>query len=291
MVQDPLAGKDYIGPHDMISRSMELHRKYANFYDGYLARGLNRSINPDDRENSLDEPWKIFHYFNTGADALRIIVDGLIQGLYNPPETILDFPSGSGRVLRHLKSYFPAAQITACDLYDFHFEFCAACFEVEGFKSKDNFNDINFGKTFDLIFSGSLLTHLPADQFIAALRLISRSLSDRGMAVVTLHGRHIEYLHKHRWQFIEPKLFAIAEASIPRKGFGYVDYNASLLKSWWYNQKRYGVTLSRPHWTLKQLEADYGIRILSYAERAWDNTQDVLIFCKPGVNDWKMVSP
>ncbi len=85
-------------PTNMISRSMELHRKYADFYQGHLSRGLNRTINIEDRENILDEPQKVVHYFNTGSDALRIIIDGLIQALYDPPETILDFPSGSGRV-------------------------------------------------------------------------------------------------------------------------------------------------------------------------------------------------
>ena len=76
----------------MIGRSMELHRKYAEFYDGYLVRGINRTISPDDRENAFDAPWKLEHYFNTGSDALRIIIDGLIAGHYDSPETILDFP-------------------------------------------------------------------------------------------------------------------------------------------------------------------------------------------------------
>jgi cyclopropane fatty-acyl-phospholipid synthase-like methyltransferase len=271
----------------MIGRSMALHRRYAEMYQQYLFRGLNTTINANDRENVFDKPGHYAHYFHTGSDALRIIVDGLILGQYDPPETILDFPSGSGRVTRHLRSYFPSARITACDLYDFHYQFCAACFEVEGFQSKESFDEIDFGKQFDLIFCGSLLTHLPADQFVSALRLISRSLSPRGMAVVTLHGRHVEYLHKHRWQFIEPELFAKAEATIPADGFGYVDYNDELLKTWWYNQKHYGVTLSRPHWTLKQIEADYDVRVLSYTERAWDNAQDVVIFGKPGVNEWQ----
>jgi hypothetical protein len=269
-----------------LERSMASHRYYARLYDEYLARGLNRSFNPNDRENNLDTEARRTHYFQVGGDALRIIIDGLIQGRYDPPETILDFPSGSGRVTRHLRSYFPSARITACDLYDFHYEFCAACFEIEGFKSKANFDEIDFGKKFDLIFSGSLLTHLPADQFVAALRLISRSLSPRGMAVVTLHGRHVEYLHEHRWQFIEEERFGQAKVTVPSHGFGYVDYNDELMRTWWYEQKHYGVTLSRPHWTLKQMESDYHVRIISYAERAWDNTQDVLIFGRPGVNEW-----
>ena len=115
-----------------ISRSMELHRLYDRMFQDYLFRGINTNISPEDRENAFTRPNAHLHYFNTGSDALRLIIDGLIQGLYDPPETILDFPSGSGRVTRHLRSFFSAATITACDLYDFHYKFCAACFEIEG---------------------------------------------------------------------------------------------------------------------------------------------------------------
>jgi hypothetical protein len=39
-----------------------------------------------------------------------------------------------------------------------------------------------------------------------------------------------------------------------------------------------------PHWTLKLVEADYGIRVLGYAERAWDDHHDVLVIGKPAIN-------
>jgi SAM-dependent methyltransferase len=271
----------------MLGRSMALQERYAELYRAYIVRGINKTLSKDDRENVFDADWKLQHYFDTGSDAIRLIVNGLVQGLYPTPKTILDFPSGSGRVTRHLKSFFPDARVVASDLYEFHYKFCGDFLGVETFQSKENFDEIDFGEKFDLIYSGSLLTHMPADFFQAAMRLFSRSLTDTGIAVVTLHGRHVEYSHNNRWAIIEKDRFVKAEAEVATDGFGYVNYTDNLMASWFTNQGRYGVTLSRPHWTLKQLELDYDIRIIGYTERAWDNVQDVIVFGKPGVNEWE----
>jgi len=273
----------------MLGRSIALQARYAELYRDYLERGFDETLSKDDRENTFDVDWKYKHYYHAGSDAIRLVVNGLVQGLYQPPKTILDFPSGSGRVTRHLRSFFPDAKVVAFDLYEFHFKFCGETFGVETFQSKENFDEIDFGQKFDLIFSGSLLTHMPADLFKAALRMFSRSLTDSGIAVVTLHGRHVEYLHNNRWAIIERDRFVKAESEVQASGFGYVNYTDGLMASWFTRQERYGVTLSRPHWTLKQLEDDYALRVLSYTERGWDNTQDVVIFGKPGVNEWEKV--
>jgi hypothetical protein len=43
--------------------------------------------------------------------------------------------------------------------------------------------------------------------------------------------------------------------------------------------------MCRPHWTLRSAEEDYGIRILGYIERGWDDHHDVLVIGKPGINE------
>lgn len=79
-------------------------------------------------------------------------------------------------------------RIVACDLYDFHVNFCAREFGVEAVLSKENFDQLDFGVQFDAIFCGSLLSHLPDDLFRSARRLISSSLAKQGVAVISLHG-------------------------------------------------------------------------------------------------------
>ena len=79
------------------------------------------------------------------ADALRVIVTTLIAAAREIPTTILDFPCGSGRVTRHLQSYFKDAVIVASDLYSDHVKFCVDQLGVEGFLSKEDFDQIDFG--------------------------------------------------------------------------------------------------------------------------------------------------
>lgn len=273
-----------VGGTDKLRRFFELQRVYDSLYKSYVARGVSRTLDPNDKENRFEEEWHVGHYFGVGADALRIIVTALIDGLREPPRTILDFPCGSGRVTRHLRAFFTEADIFACDLYQGHIDFCTKEFGAKGIVSKENFDEIDFEPQFDLIFCGSLLTHLPEDLFRSALRLISRSLSDRGIAVVTLHGRHAEFFQRCKSKYLSDELFAVAESTIAESGFGYVDYGHPL-RSTFNRQARYGISLARPHWSLKLIETDYRIRVLGYAERAWDDHHDVLVIGRPAINE------
>src|SRR5262245_34917550 len=106
----------------------ELAGRYEAAFAAYRARGVDRELDPQDKEWPDHEAWRAEHYMQVGADALRLIVASLIANLREPPQRILDFPSGSGRVTRHLRSFFPTADICACDLHESHIAFCAQHF-------------------------------------------------------------------------------------------------------------------------------------------------------------------
>jgi SAM-dependent methyltransferase len=268
-----------------ISRYFELQREYQELHRGYIARGVKTTLNPNDNDFAPGTP--LDDYLGVGVDALRVIVAALVGNFREPPRSILDFPSGSGRVTRHLQAFFPEARIVASDLYDRHLQFCVDELGIEGVLSRENLDEVDFGQCFDLIFCGSLLTHLPEDGFRSAFRLMSRSLSDTGIAILTLHGRHSEYIQEkkpHNWSYIEDELYVIVKSMISAKGFGYVDYEWLTRSPLFDRHAHYGVSFSRPHWTLKMMEDDYKIRILSYVERGWHDHQDVLVFGRPGIN-------
>lgn len=260
----------------------QIVRKYADLWGAYERTGYSKVTNPLDVENGFDAPWKLPHYFSTGQDALRIIVSALVAAQRKPPKKILDFPSGSGRLTRHLRAMFPDSEIGACDLYDDHFNFCAEQFGATPLQSSDGLDDLDIGK-WDLIFSGSLLTHLPLQQFRAALRFMMRSLSPGGIAVVTLEGRHALHIQDHKWKFIDDEAFAIAREQYDRTGFGFVGYGDEFMGKFQRNSS-YGVTLVKPSWIMDELCQTEDVRVLGLEERAWDDHQDVVIFGKPGVN-------
>src|SRR5438105_14682090 len=123
-----------------LKRLFELQRRYAELYAAYLTGQVNRTLDPNDKENAawLDEEWKFVHYFTVGADALRVIVAALTGNLRDVPQSVLDLPCGSGRVTRHLRAFFPDARLVACDLHDYHVKFFVDALGAEGFISIDS---------------------------------------------------------------------------------------------------------------------------------------------------------
>jgi len=245
--------------------------------------GVDETLDPTDKENSFVTAWDRQHYFDVGYDAMRIVVQSLLCAGREVPQRILDFPCGSGRVTRHFRSMFPEAQIGGCDLYPSHVNFCASQFATMPLLSKENLNQLDVG-TWDLIFCGSLLTHLPKHLFWPTIRFISRSLSPDGVAIVTLEGRHVMHIQDHKWKLIEDDRFNIARRQYQDEGFGFVDYTTDLRAALFNAQDSYGVALTSPGWLMNGLAQMDNIRVLSFTERDWDDHQDVVVFGKPAVN-------
>lgn len=90
----------------------------------------------------------------SALDAIRSVTGDL------DPQSILDLPCGHGRVARHLRSAYPKADLFVSDLDEIGADFCAKEFNAQKLVSVKNFVDLNFEKNFDLIWVGSLVTHL-----------------------------------------------------------------------------------------------------------------------------------
>ena len=258
-------------------------KKYADLWVSYVENGVNDTLDLTDKENVFLSGWQREHYFDVGFDAMRIVLQALLNGGRDEPRRILDFPCGSGRVTRHFRSMFPDAQIGGCDLYKSHVDFCAKNFSTLPIVSKENLDELEVGE-WDLIFCGSLLTHLPEKLFWATIRFMVRSLTPNGIAIVTLEGRHASHIQDRKWKFIEDDLFNIARNRYATEGFGFVDYNADFRTASFGEQESYGVALTSPGWLMKGMEKMDDIRILNFAEREWDDHQDVIVFGKPAVN-------
>ena len=253
--------------------------EYAALWEHYQNAGVIQALDPEDKENTLDSDWARQHYFDVGTDALRIIVNSLIAAAKPPPQAILDFPCGSGRVTRHLRAMFPDSVIGACDLYAQHVEFCTRQFAARPLISREDLSTLEVGE-WDVIFCGSLLTHLPQPLFWPTMDFMIRSLKPGGIAVVTLEGRRALFLQGNRFKLIGDELFAVAREGYETTGFGYADYDPAFLTDKFNAQESYGVALVRSDWLMSGLAARDQITILSYTEGGWDEHQDVIVLEK-----------
>lgn len=148
-----------------IRKLSELCSLYAEVVNKYLQGEIIQTRDPADKENTIRDDWHDGHYLSVGYSAMHIIVKALLANLRRPPRSVLDFPCGSGRVTRHLRAMFPDANIGACDLYGNHVDFCAAHFAATPFISRENVDELDLGAEWDLVFCGSLLSHLPEKKF------------------------------------------------------------------------------------------------------------------------------
>jgi SAM-dependent methyltransferase len=242
----------------------------------YEAAALNEVISPS--EDMLDpaNPASLAHYRHVGLNAIELILQAMLIANKTCVKTILDMPCGFGRVARHLAAAFPEAALSVCDLYEDRIAFCAKQFRGNPLLSKDNLSDLSFPEPFDLIWCGSLLTHLPERKFLDALRLLSRSLAPDGIAVVTTIGRFSPWFHHTRYKYLSDERFILAERGFYKNGFGYVDYADPVS----IDSSTYGISLSSAAFVVSAVEEDHSVRIVSFTERGWDGHQDVLAFRK-----------
>ena len=109
----------------------EVVTEFADLMQAYPG-ALVQDLDDADVENQLVSDDERQHYFDIGCEALRIVLQALLVAGHGAPTSILDYPSGSGRVTRHLAAMFPSAAITAADLYESHVDFCERTFDTLG---------------------------------------------------------------------------------------------------------------------------------------------------------------
>jgi len=258
----------------LLAREARIERQYRRLADSRALRPeqhdlltrVSRTISW--REGVFDGDTA--HYLRVGLSAIACIDTALQRAGVGAPRRILDLPSGHGRVLRFLAQRFPDARITACDIDRDGVDFCVREFGATGAYSQPDLDGLSLDTDFDLIWCGSLVTHLDAGQIASLLRFFRRHLAPHGVCVFTTHGDFVaKRLPTGEFDYgLEPAVMARMTAEYPQGGFAYADYA---------NASGYGVSISSPAW-VREVARATGLREVYFAARGWDAHQDVFAF-------------
>lgn len=225
------------------------------------------------------------HYFYVGKSDLLVILNSINIRLGwpegdKPIRDILDFGCGHGRVTRWLRAAFPSAHIYVTDFSKNGVDFC-----VENFDCTQA-EEIDSGSNYDLIWLGSVFTHLNKTAAERLLRALLKCLRNNGIIVFTSQGRYsfmrtstIDWTSNTRAflrYFLDQPSYERLIADYTETGYGYVNYP---------NTPDYGVSIVRPEWYSNiALESNEYVQIL-LLEKGADNHQDVLAFLRADLLD------
>lgn len=236
--------------------------------DAISAR-VNRTVHENDSmlHGPLDQA-HIQSYLRIGNSALRAMRAAMAAAGSDAPRAILDFGCGWGRVARWLQAAFPDAAIEGCDIDANGTGFVAETFGIPTWQAPIVPEEIRPGRQYDLVWAGSVLTHISAEHAERLLARLFSLLRPRGLLVVTTHGRLIE-----QWvadgafeQDPERDLYLGAARDCRAVGYGYRDYPGC---------DGLGVSVTRPQWLFDWAFKDRERRVVSYIERGWNDHQDV----------------
>jgi SAM-dependent methyltransferase len=217
------------------------------------------------------------HYMYGGRSAMRCIVDALVMADAPLPRRIMDFPCGHGRVTRFLRAAFPEATIYAGDLNQSGVAFCAERFGTEPVISQVDLDAVDLPGNLDLIWCGSLITHLPEQACLTVCRRLVDSLAPGGLAGITVCSRGMAWAQRNLFKTIEDGRFDTIDASLRETGFGYEDYPGAT---------GYGMTFVDLRWVRKVIEGRTDAYLLSYGEKAWHGAQDAIWIVKRPLDYW-----
>ena len=231
--------------------------------------GIIRRIDPADGMYRFCDQDQSY-YFHAAQSALQCVRVALLLAGKDEVERILDLPSGHGRILRSLKAEFPAARLTACDITREAVDFCAEVLGARPVYAGENPAELKIDETFDLIWCGSLLTHLDENRWRDVLTLFSAVLEPQGVLVFTTGGRYVAEGQRSgeiTYHGLPPEALREMLADYDRDGFGYRDFPYAT---------GYGTAIAKPAWVCSRLERFPSFKLLAYTERGWDRHQDVI---------------
>lgn len=218
------------------------------------------------------------HYKSVGESAVKLIESALQESgkILKENANILDFPCGYGRVLRFLKKEFSRANFYGGDVDPRALKFCKKEFNIIQVQSYVNFRKVKFPVSYDLIWVGSLFTHIDSQDFQNLIETLISSLKEKGVIIFTTHGKEcLNQLDSYGLNPLDPDSI---KKELENTGFVFKPYPG---------QSSYGISICTRHFVMETVNQAFGdkVRPVFYKKRGWDDHQDVYAFQRASISD------
>ncbi|MFY9614555.1 MAG: class I SAM-dependent methyltransferase [Candidatus Dormiibacterota bacterium] len=246
--------------------------------DSAMARrypGINGRLHALDMLDSKSDA-ALRHYAATGEEALDHLSAALdaAGSAFNRVQHCLDLPCGYGRVLRWLVTRIDPSAITACDIDARAVRFCSREFGAQPLLSSRDFRAIRFPVPYDLVWVGSLLTHLEPASCLKLLDALDGAMVSHGVLVFTTHGVDcVDLLASYGREF--SGLEASFQTSLAEHGTAFKSYAGAA---------DFGITMHDAEALRRTIAVRLPqLRLIRFARRGWDGHQDVWAYTKEEV--------
>ena len=211
-------------------------------------------------------------YIKSGIMSLQSIEKILVAGGKPFPSinSFLDFGCGYGRVTRFLIQEMDANKIWVGDIYKEAVDFQRKYFNVNGFYSHTEPSKVEFPRRFEVIYAGSLFSHLPQDRFEEWLVALYNVLEEDGVLIFSTHG----------------EVVCPSEIEIDPSGFTFCKTSESRSLA----TEEYGLTYVTRNW-VERLATRLGISNLYFLEKELCEHQDIYVAGKKYIPSLNALSP
>lgn len=226
----------------------------------------------DDKSWYFTNAQETFTFFNRYFELLNMDLASF--------KTVLDYGSGFGRLTRYFVALYGADNVIACDTSKRAVDFVTATLGCIGVRAEPPFDRIEFPKKADLIFAGSLFTHIPLSGWREVLNLFDQSLSRNGHIVMTTAGEHVVRDLQgggRRFGIDEAEVTALV-STFEQEGYAFAGYpgDADLTG----RRKQAGRCVSSNAWVSRFIERETPFRVKAFFERGWSNRQDIYVLAR-----------
>jgi hypothetical protein len=234
----------------------------GHIWTNYLNTDVNRTIHPSDDMWLSGKEW----YWSLGRSSVECVLRGLSTTTLPHVGRALEVACNWGRSGRQLRAAFPKAEIWFNDIHE-GAEFCAREFGGHALQVDLEMTKAPLAKC-DLIWIGSLFTHLTEAKTRSWLNYLSWQLNQGGILVATFHGRRSEEIFRDQFKNLVELTWPVAKST----GWGYVPYDKA--------QPEWGFSMNTVAKLVEIAEEVPGMRIGDLTEAGWDGNHDVLTLIK-----------